>query len=102
MRAPRIDLYASMPELQKTLPDPGCRDVLRENSTAVAIEGLDMIEIDRAVRFCEDEQLSHCESQIVINACRWRNGNHGDGSVTALREIVRCAETLITISMEEK
>ena len=75
---------------------------MRESSTAVAIEGLDMIEIDAAVRFCEELELSHCESQIVINACHWRDGNHGDGSVTALREIVRCAQTLITIAMEDK
>ena len=68
----------------------------------MAIEGLDMIEIDAAVRFCEELELSHCESQIVINACHWRSGNAGDGSVTALREIVRCAQTLITIAMEDK
>lgn len=55
---------------------------------------------DAAALFCEDQQLSHFESQIVINACNWRSGNHGDGSVTALREIVRYAEMLITVAME--
>lgn len=60
-----------------------------------------MSEPDTAALFCEDQQLSHFESQIVINACNWRDGNHGDGSVTALREIVRCAQTLINIAMED-
>ena len=59
-------------------------------------------EPDTAALFCEDQQLSHFESQIVINACNWRDGNHGDGSVTALREIVRYAEMLIKIAMEDK
>ena len=56
---------------------------------------------DDAALFCEAQELSHFESQIVINACNWRSGNHGDGSVTALREIVRCAQTLINIAMED-
>lgn len=55
---------------------------------------------DAAALFCEAERLSHFESQIVINACNWRDGNHGDGSVIALREIVRYAEMLITVAME--
>ena len=59
-------------------------------------------EPDTAALFCEAQELSHFESQIVINACNWRSGNHGDGSVTALREIVRYAEMLIKIAMEDE
>lgn len=73
----------------------------RQSTAGLAIEGMAMSEPDTAALFCEDQQLSHFESQIVINACNWRDGNHGDGSVTALREIVRCAQTLINIAMED-
>ena len=57
---------------------------------------------DDAALFCEAQELSHFESQIVSNAGNWRSGNHGDGSVTALREIVRYAEMLIKIEMEDE
>ena len=71
----------------------------RESFAGLAIEDMAMSgEPDTAALFSEEQQLSHLESQIVINACNWRDGNHGDGSVTALREIVRCAQTLINIA----
>jgi len=88
--------------LSKKPADHRHRDVERESPTGLAIKDMAMSEPDTAALFCEDQQLSHFESQIVINACNWRSGNHGDGSVTALREIVRYAEMLINIAMEDK